>query len=140
MQPSPRRLRVRTGAFGSSLEAAINALGDGAHLIILDNCEHLIERASEIAEAILMLLEKEKTVAEGAGAAPLAALIHRRIPAVLGKKVAVVVGGGNIDVNVISRIIDRGLVKSGRVVRGRAWTGAPHGGCRGSSKEWSWSR
>ena len=71
----------------------------------------------EIAEAILMLLEREKTVAEGAGAAPLAALLHRRIPALLGKKVAVVVSGGNIDVNVISRIIERGLVKSGRVVR-----------------------
>ena len=71
----------------------------------------------EIAEAILMLLEREKTVAEGAGAAPLAALLHRRIPAILGKKVAVVVSGGNIDVNVISRIIERGLVKSGRVVR-----------------------
>ena len=70
----------------------------------------------EIAEAILMLLEKEKTVAEGAGAAPLAALVHRRLP-VEGKKVAVVVCGGNIDVNVISRIIERGLVKSGRTVR-----------------------
>ncbi len=70
----------------------------------------------EIAEAILMLLEKEKTVAEGAGAAPLAALVHHRLP-VEGKKVGVVVCGGNIDVNVISRIIERGLVKSGRVVR-----------------------
>ena len=70
----------------------------------------------EIAEAILTLLEKEKTVAEGAGAAPLAALLHDRLP-VAGKKVAVVVCGGNIDVNVISRIIDRGLVKSGRIVR-----------------------
>jgi threonine dehydratase len=71
----------------------------------------------EIAEAILALLEGEKTVAEGAGAAPLAALLHKRIPSVLGKKVAAVIGGGNIDVNVISRIIDRGLVKSGRIVR-----------------------
>jgi threonine dehydratase len=71
----------------------------------------------EIAEAILTLLEREKTVAEGAGAAPLAALLHKRIPAILGKKVAVMVSGGNIDVNVISRIIDRGLVKSGRMVR-----------------------
>jgi threonine dehydratase len=70
----------------------------------------------EIAEAILMLLEKEKTVAEGAGAAPLAALVHGRLP-VKGKKVAAVVCGGNIDVNVISRIIERGLVKSGRMVR-----------------------
>jgi threonine dehydratase len=71
----------------------------------------------EIAEAILTLLEREKTVAEGAGAAPLAALLHKRIPGIFGKKVAVIVCGGNIDVNVISRIIDRGLVKSGRMVR-----------------------
>ncbi len=70
----------------------------------------------EIAEAILMLLEREKTVAEGAGAAPLAALLHHRLPLV-GKKVAVVVCGGNIDVTMISRIIERGLVKSGRMVR-----------------------
>jgi threonine dehydratase len=71
----------------------------------------------EIAEAILMLLEREKTVAEGAGAATLAALLHGRIPSLLGKKVAAVISGGNIDVNVISRVIERGLVKSGRMVR-----------------------
>jgi threonine dehydratase len=71
----------------------------------------------EIAEGILTLLEREKTVAEGAGATPLAALLHRRIPAALGKKTALIVSGGNIDVNVISRIIERGLVKSGRTVR-----------------------
>ena len=71
----------------------------------------------EIAEAILMLLEREKTVAEGAGASPIAALAHHRFPALAGKKVAAVITGGNIDVNVISRIIERGLVKGGRVVR-----------------------
>ncbi len=71
----------------------------------------------EIAEAILTLLEREKTVAEGAGAVPLAALLQKRIPSILGKKVAALVSGGNIDVNVISRIIERGLVKSGRIVR-----------------------
>jgi threonine dehydratase len=70
----------------------------------------------EIAEAILVLLEREKTVAEGAGAAALAAVLHQKLP-LAGKKVAVVVSGGNIDVNVVSRIIERGLVKSGRVVR-----------------------
>jgi threonine dehydratase len=78
------------------------------HIVVVDE--------EEIAEAILTLLENEKTVAEGAGAAPLAALLHHRLP-VDGKKVAVLVCGGNIDVNVISRIIDRGLVKSGRMVR-----------------------
>jgi threonine dehydratase len=70
----------------------------------------------EIAEAILILLEREKTVAEGAGAAPLAALLHHRLP-LAGKKVAAIICGGNIDVNVVSRIIERGLVKSGRMVR-----------------------
>jgi len=73
----------------------------------------------EIAEAILLLLEREKTVAEGAGAAPLAALVHQRLPQLAGKKVAAIICGGNIDVNVISRIIDRGLVKSGRLMRMR---------------------
>ncbi len=70
----------------------------------------------EIANAILLLLEHEKTVAEGAGAVALAALLHRR-PAAAGRSAVVVVSGGNIDVNVLSRIIERGLVKDGRLVR-----------------------
>jgi threonine dehydratase len=70
----------------------------------------------EIAEAILMLLEQEKTVAEGAGAAALAAVLQGELP-IAGKRVAVVVSGGNIDVNLLSRVIDRGLVKSGRCMR-----------------------
>jgi threonine dehydratase len=70
----------------------------------------------ETANAILLLLEIEKTVVEGAGAVPLAALANRRV-ALEGKTVALVVSGGNIDVNVISRVIERGLVKDGRLVR-----------------------
>jgi threonine dehydratase len=70
----------------------------------------------EIANAILLLLEIEKTVVEGAGATPLAALVNRRV-ALQGKTVALVLSGGNIDVNIISRIIERGLVKDGRLVR-----------------------
>jgi threonine dehydratase len=62
------------------------------------------------------LLEREKTVAEGAGAAALAALVQGKTR-LAGKKVALVIGGGNIDVNVLSRIIERGLVKDGRLVR-----------------------
>ncbi|HWE30067.1 MAG TPA: threonine ammonia-lyase [Polyangia bacterium] len=72
----------------------------------------------EIANAILLLLEREKTVAEGAGAAGMAALVQGRAN-LHGKKVAVVIGGGNIDVNMLSRIIERGLVKDGRLVRFR---------------------
>jgi threonine dehydratase len=72
----------------------------------------------EIANAILLLLEREKTVAEGAGAAAMAALIQGRTN-LHGKKIAVIIGGGNIDVNMLSRIIERGLVKDGRLVRFR---------------------
>jgi threonine dehydratase len=70
----------------------------------------------ELANAILLLLEIEKTVVEGAGAAPLAALLNRRL-ALEGKNVVLVLSGGNIDVTMISRIIERGLVKEARLVR-----------------------
>ena len=70
----------------------------------------------EIASAILYLLEKEKTVAEGAGAVAVAALMHRKVH-LEGKTVVAVVSGGNIDVNLVARIIERGLVKDGRLVR-----------------------
>jgi threonine dehydratase len=70
----------------------------------------------EIANAILLLLEREKTLAEGAGAASIAAMLNHKLP-LAGKKVAVLVCGGNIDVTLLSRIIERGLVKDGRLVR-----------------------
>src|SRR5215470_165039 len=76
----------------------------------------------EIANAILLLLEREKTLAEGAGAAGVAALLNDKLP-LRGKKVAVVVGGGNIDVTLLARIIERGLVKDGRLVRLRIHLG-----------------
>ncbi|HET8723024.1 MAG TPA: threonine ammonia-lyase [Anaeromyxobacteraceae bacterium] len=71
----------------------------------------------EIASAILYLLEQEKTVAEGAGAVGVAALMHHRVPGLEGKRVCSVISGGNIDVNVVARVIERGLVKDGRLVR-----------------------
>lgn len=71
----------------------------------------------EIASAILYCLEKEKTVAEGAGAAAVAALMNRRVGGLEGRRVVSVVSGGNIDVNLVARIIERGLVKDGRLVR-----------------------
>lgn len=70
----------------------------------------------EIANAILLLLEREKTLAEGAGAASIAAVLNRKLP-LEGKRVAVLVCGGNIDVTLLARIIERGLVKDGRLVR-----------------------
>ncbi len=70
----------------------------------------------EIANAILLLLERDKTLAEGAGAAAIAAVLNRKLP-LQGKRVAVLISGGNIDVTLLSRIIERGLVKDGRLVR-----------------------
>jgi threonine dehydratase len=71
----------------------------------------------EIASSILYLLEKEKTVVEGAGAVGVAALMHHKLPGLEGKRVCSVISGGNIDVNVVARVIERGLVKDGRLVR-----------------------
>jgi len=70
----------------------------------------------EIANAVLLLLEREKTLAEGAGAAAIAALINHKVQ-LSGKKIAVLVCGGNIDVTLLARIMERGLVKDGRLVR-----------------------
>jgi len=70
----------------------------------------------EIASAILVLLEREKTLAEGAGATALAALLQKKT-SLNGARTAVVIGGGNIDVTLLSRIIERGLVQDGRMVR-----------------------
>jgi threonine dehydratase len=70
----------------------------------------------EIASAILQLLEREKTLAEGAGAAATAALLNKKVPN-HGKKIGVLVSAGNIDVSLLSLIIERGLVKDGRLVR-----------------------
>lgn len=67
----------------------------------------------EISSAILELIETQKMIAEGAGAAPLAAVMFNKLP-VKGKKVVCIVSGGNIDVTILSRVIKRGLLKSGR--------------------------
>ena len=68
----------------------------------------------EICAAILQLLEKEKVVAEGAGATGVAAVMFNKVP-VKGKKVVCIVSGGNIDVTILSRVVRRGLAKGGRI-------------------------
>ena len=67
----------------------------------------------EIAVAVLALIEKQKLIAEGAGAVSVAAAISGKLP-IKGKKTVCLVSGGNIDVNILSRVITRGLVSSGR--------------------------
>jgi threonine dehydratase len=74
----------------------------------------------EIASAILTLLEQEKTLAEGAGAAALAALLQSKTN-LRGRRTVVLVSGGNIDVSLLAKIIERGLVKDGRLLRVRVY-------------------
>ncbi len=69
----------------------------------------------EIAAAILALIEQQKLVAEGAGAVAVAAAMFNKVP-IKGKKTICLVSGGNIDVTILSRVITRGLSKSGRMV------------------------
>jgi len=96
---------------------AVRRAGDRTLPLVQKYVDEIVTvEEEEIANAILLLLEREKTLAEGAGAAALAALVNRKV-SLAGKKVAVLVCGGNIDVTLLSRIIERGLVKDGRLVR-----------------------
>ena len=67
----------------------------------------------EVSSAILALIEKQKMIAEGAGAAAVAAVMFDKF-GLKGKRVVAIVSGGNIDVTSLSRVIDRGLLNSGR--------------------------
>ncbi len=71
----------------------------------------------EIASAILFLLENQKLVVEGAGAVGVAALLHHKLPELKEKKVAIVLSGGNVDVTLLSVIIEKGLLKSHRKMK-----------------------
>ncbi len=68
----------------------------------------------QVSAAILTLIEKQKMIAEGAGAVALAAVMFNKIPNSKGKKVVCLISGGNIDVTILSRVISRGLLMSGR--------------------------
>jgi threonine dehydratase len=68
----------------------------------------------EIAEAVVFLLERAKTVTEGSGAVGLAAIMNRKLP--LGQKTCVLLSGGNIDLNMMSKIIEKGQLRKGRLI------------------------
>jgi threonine dehydratase len=76
----------------------------------------LVDEAS-IASAILMLLERKKILAEGAGAVPLAALLNGAVSAPRGGKLVLVISGGNVDSPLLGRILHQGLLKNGRIMR-----------------------
>ena len=71
---------------------------------------------NEIASAILLLMERKRVVAEGAGASPLAALLSGRLKT-RAKRIVLVISGGNIDIHLLDRIIEKGLTQTGRAVR-----------------------
>lgn len=85
---------------------------------ILESVDEIVEvEDEEIANAILFLLERQKLVVEGAGAVGVAAIMHEKIPEIGGKNVGVLLSGGNIDVTMLSVIIEKGLIKSHRKMR-----------------------
>lgn len=102
----------------------VNTIADGIAVktpgsLTYDLCNEYVDGIvtvsdDEIALAILTLLEQQKLIAEGAGAVPVAAVINGKIPDIDGKNVVCVVSGGNIDVTILSRVIERGLKMGGR--------------------------
>ena len=135
--PAIKVIGVQTMRLPSMLEAvrahapvtvdAANTIADGIAVrragdVTLPVVERYVDEIvtvdeDEIASSILTLLEREKTLAEGAGATALAALLQGRTSLVAGTRTAVLVCGGNIDVTLLSRIIERGLVQDGRMIR-----------------------
>jgi threonine dehydratase len=97
---------------------AVRRIGNAPFPLIERYVDDLVTVGEEeIATAVLLLLEREKTVAEPAAAVTLAAILDGRIGDVSGRNVVMVLSGGNIDVNLLSRIIERGLMNDGRLAR-----------------------
>ena len=96
---------------------ALRRVGEITFPIIEKKVDEIVTvEEEEIASAILMLMEKKRVVAEGAGATPLAALLSKG-GKIQARKVVLVISGGNIDVHLLDRIIEKGLAQTGRVVR-----------------------
>ena len=102
----------------------VNTFADGIAVktpgeLTFDICSKYVDEImtvtdDELATAILALIEKQKLISEGAGAVSVAAALFDKFP-IKGKKVCCLVSGGNIDVTILSRVIDRGLQKTGRL-------------------------
>jgi len=96
---------------------AVRAVGETPLSLVRQFVDEIVTVSEgEIANAVLLLLEIEKTVAEGAAAVPLAALLNKKF-SMTRKNVGLIVSGGNIDMNLISRIIEKGLIQDGRLSR-----------------------
>lgn len=104
--------------------ASVSTFADGTAVKMpgehtFDFCQKYVDEIvtvsdDETATAILTMMERQKLVAEGAGALSVAAAMFKKLP-LEGKKVVCIVSGGNIDVNILSKVIARGLLKAGRL-------------------------
>ena len=93
---------------------AVKTPGENTYEMICKYVDDIVTVSEdEIATAILSLIEKQRLIAEGAGATPVAAAIFNKLP-IKGKKTVCLVSGGNIDVNILSRVITRGQITTGR--------------------------
>ncbi len=93
-------------------------VGTTAFALARKNVDQVVRVTEDwIALAILRMVELEKSVVEGAAATPLAAMMSGQLPGLRGKKVVLVVCGGNIDPAILSRVIEKGLVHDGRMTR-----------------------
>ena len=96
---------------------AVRCVGETPFVLAKEFVDEIITVSEgEIANAVLLLLEIEKTVAEGAAAVPLAALMNQKIT-LNDKNIGLIVSGGNIDMNLIARIIEKGMIQDGRQSR-----------------------
>ena len=103
--------KVQTVADG----IAVKTPGDLTYKLVKKYVDGIVTVTDdEIALAILTLIEQQKLIAEGAGAVPVAAILADKIPDIEGKNVCCLVSGGNIDVTILSRVIERGLKMGGR--------------------------
>ncbi|HLL45291.1 MAG TPA: pyridoxal-phosphate dependent enzyme, partial [Longimicrobiaceae bacterium] len=94
---------------------AVRRIGDNTFGLIERYVDELVVvDEEELASAVLLLLEREKTVAEAACASVVAAVVGGHVAGLEGRNVVMVISGGNIDVNLLSRIIERGLIRDGR--------------------------
>lgn len=120
---SPYRGFIQSGQY-NPIEAGAVTIADGIKVKLPGVSNSSIIRRyvddvvtvddNQISEAIVALLERTRTICEGAGAVALAALQHKKVELGPAEKVAVVISGGNIDTTLVGRIIDFGLVSSGR--------------------------
>lgn len=117
MLNSLRDNKIETLPSVSTIADGIAVKQPGAHTF--EYCKKFVNGVvtvtdEEIATAILALMERQKMIAEGAGATPLAAIMAGKLPELKGKKICCLVSGGNIDVTILNRVVDRGLLMSGR--------------------------